>query len=288
MLLKRSVESLKPAKESDEQVAKRLQKEQEEALSRRQIADMFARGVRFREPRLLCLLGTDAPRPQALAPSQLSSPEALHIAAQLDDAIPDDQVYVSLLGPLSLLEPDVRALFSAGTLQKVLRQEVLGRFRARWNALREKLGAFYEVVPYMAFHSADMGALPALISAAPAARAAAAGALHLAADPTSCVARAPQGQTHVSLLVCAVLLGRPLYAPDGRWSERRLAPGYHSHVTSDERFALLFSPDAVAPCYALHIPVDIAADAATRFPSLKRRTIPRVRPLAPYIATGDK
>lgn len=287
MLLKRSVESIKPAKESDEQVAKRLQKEQEEALSRRQIADMFTRGVRFPiASSTVPGLSTDAVHPQALAPSQLSSPEALHIAAQLDDAIPDDQVYVSLLGPLSLLEPDVRALFSAGTLQKVLRQDVLGRFRARWNALRDKLGAFYEVVPYMCFHSADMGALPALISAAPASRAAA--ALHLAADPTSCLARAPKGQTHVSLLVCAVLLGRPLYAPDARWSERQLAAGYHSHVTSDERFAILFSPDAVAPCYALHVPVDIAADAATRFPNLKRRTIPRVRPLAPYIATGDK
>ena len=103
-----------------------------------------------------------------------------------------------MLGPLSMVAPDVRALFSAGTLQKVLRQDVLARFRQRWNVLRDKIGAFYKVVPWMAFYSASMGALPSLIRGLPIPHASP--AMHLAADPTSCLSvPADSNQTHVSV-----------------------------------------------------------------------------------------
>lgn len=65
-------------------------------------------------------------------------------------------------------------------------------------------------------------------------------------------------------------------------SERALAAGYHSHVTSDERFALVFDSTLVAPCYALHLPLDIARELGVRFPRLKKRLVPMIRPRNEY------
>jgi len=226
----------KIAMKADEDYSKAVQKIEQEDASRRAVAKLIAQeGEKF---------------------SGQVTPETLKIMGGAFDNGVNPELDKYLGKPW---DRAIEYLFAeADSIQNISQAELIIAFQRKWDELKE----YYPYVkPILAFHGTASTNIPNIIHAGlrapsddpeinsgyftPWGK-----GVYLSPDPNIALAKA-HGE-YKMLLVCGVLLGRPHFIQEKPIYGASCKPGYHSHVSPDQKEVVIFSSNQILPCYVLH------------------------------------